>query len=52
MSGFRRRQDLTFQYPCGFPMLREGNRAARTRVPPAGGGNLKEGVINCCFCEL
>jgi len=30
-----------------FPPLREGNR--RVLVPPACRGNLKEGVINCCF---
>ena len=30
-----------------FPPLREGNR--RVLVPPASRGNLKEGVINCCF---
>jgi len=36
-----------------FPPLREGNRARRAySVPPACRGNLKEGVINCCFCEL
>ena len=33
-----------------FPPLREGNRERRTySVPPACRGNLKEGVINCCF---
>jgi len=33
-----------------FPPLREGNRARRAySVPPARRGNLKEGVINCCF---
>ena len=33
-----------------FPPLREGNRARRAySVPPACRGNLKEGVINCCF---
>ena len=36
-----------------FPPLREGNRARRAHsVPPASRGNLKEGVFNCCFCEL
>jgi len=36
-----------------FPPLREGNRERRAySVPPASRGNLKEGVINCCFCEL
>ena len=36
-----------------FPLLREGNRARRAHsVPPASRGNLKEGVFNCCFCEL
>jgi hypothetical protein len=35
------------------PPLREGNRKKRAySVPPACRGNLKEGVINCCFCEL
>jgi hypothetical protein len=55
MSGCRNRQDLTFQYPCSFrfPPLREGNRERRAySVPPARRGNLKEGVINCCFFEL
>ena len=38
---------------CRFPPLREGNREKRAySVPPASRGNLKEGVINCCFCEL
>jgi hypothetical protein len=33
-----------------FPPLREGNREGRAySVPPASRGNLKEGVINCCF---
>ena len=33
-----------------FPPLREGNRVGRVgSVPPARRGNLKEGVINCCF---
>jgi hypothetical protein len=33
-----------------FPPLREGNRKKRAySVPPARRGNLKEGVINCCF---
>jgi hypothetical protein len=33
-----------------FPPLREGNRERRAySVPPACRGNLKEGVINCCF---
>jgi hypothetical protein len=33
-----------------FPPLREGNRKKRAySVPPASRGNLKEGVINCCF---
>ena len=36
-----------------FPPLREGNRERRAySVPPACRGNLKEGVINCCFFEL
>ena len=36
-----------------FPPLREGNRErCAYSVPPACRGNLKEGVINCCFCEL
>ena len=33
-----------------FPPLREGNRERHAySVPPACRGNLKEGVINCCF---
>ena len=33
-----------------FPPLREGNLEGRAySVPPARRGNLKEGVINCCF---
>jgi hypothetical protein len=36
--------------PLGSPPLREGNRERRAySVPPACRGNLKEGVINCCF---
>ena len=36
-----------------FPPLREGNRERRAySVPPACRGNLREGVINCCFFEL
>jgi hypothetical protein len=43
-------QSLQLPPSCRFPPLREGNRAGK--VPPACRGNLKEGVINCCFCEL
>ena len=36
-----------------FPSRSGGNRAGRAHsVPPASRGNLKEGVFNCCFCEL
>ena len=39
---------------CRFPPLREGNREKRARsVPPAGRGNLKEGVFSrACFHKL
>ena len=49
-----RRQSSQLPPSCRFPPLREGNREKRARsVPPAGRGNLKEGVFSrACFHKL
>jgi hypothetical protein len=39
--------------PLGSPCFARGTAKRRAHsVPPACRGNLMEGVINCCFCEL
>ena len=52
MSGFRRRHDLTFQYPCScrFPSRSEGNRA-RVRFPLHAGGTLRRGSSTAAFAN-
>jgi len=51
-EGLYQSRERSLQLPPSFrfPPLREGNRVRRAySVPPASRGNLKEGVINCCF---
>jgi len=38
--------------PLGSPRFARGTAPRVHAVPPARRGNLKEGVFNCCFCEL
>ena len=50
MSGFRRRHDLTFQYPCRFPSRSGGNRT-RVRFPLHAGGTLRRGSSTAAFID-